>query len=87
MGKMSALSHFTLVPGCEDYSFLDQAVEDFECDLDSVLTSTIDTPELDASLHEADAVPPSVSSGFLHLVSTISDVSRPQLATSIKSCK
>ena len=29
-GKVSSLIHFSLEPGCEDYSFLDQAVEDFE---------------------------------------------------------
>ena len=32
-------------------------------------------------------MPPSVSSGFLHLVSTLSKTSRQQLAPSIKSCK
>ena len=29
-GKVSSLTHFPLEPGCEDYSFLDQAVADFE---------------------------------------------------------
>ena len=31
------------------------------------------TPELDASLHEADAIPSLVSLGFLHLVSIVSN--------------
>ena len=30
MGKASSLTHFPLEPGCEEYSFLDQAVADFE---------------------------------------------------------
>ena len=29
-GKLSTLTHFPFKPGCEDYSFLDQAVENFE---------------------------------------------------------
>ena len=37
-GKESTLIHFPLEPQCEDYSFLDQAVEDFEHGLDSILT-------------------------------------------------
>ena len=28
MGKMSTLTYFLLQPGCEDYSLLDQAIED-----------------------------------------------------------
>ena len=38
IGKVSSLTNFLLVPGCEDYSFLDQAVENFEQSLDSILT-------------------------------------------------
>ena len=30
MGKVSYLTHFSLKAGCEDYSFLDQAVKDSE---------------------------------------------------------
>ena len=48
-GKVSLLTHFPLEPGCEDYSFLDQAVAYFEQGLDSVLTSSFETPELDTS--------------------------------------
>ena len=70
-GKVSSLTHFPLEPGCEDYAFLDQAVADFEQGLDSILTDSPETPDLDTSLQESDAVTSSVSSGFLHSVSTI----------------
>ena len=86
-GKMSSLTHFPLELGCEDYSFLDQTMADFEQGLDSILTNSLETPELDASLDEPDAIPSSVYSGFLHLVSTLSDNSKLQLAPSIRSCK
>ena len=83
-GKVSSLTHFPLEPGCEDYAFLDQDVADFKQGQDSILTDSLETPELDASLDEPDAVTySSVSSGFLHLVSTLSDNSKPQLAPSI----
>ena len=86
-GKVSSLTHFPLEQGCEDYSFLDQAVADFGQGLDSILTDSLETAELDGSLDEPDAIPSSVSSGFLHLVSTLSDYSELQLASSIRSCK
>ena len=70
-GKVSSLTHCPLELGCEDYSFLDQAMADFEQGLDSILTNSLETPELDASLDKPDAVPSSVSSGFLHLVSPL----------------
>ena len=66
-GKVSSL---TLEPGCGDYSFLDQAVADFEQGLVSILTNSLETPELDTSLDESDAITSSISSGFLPLVST-----------------
>ena len=84
---MSSLTHFPLEPGCEDYAFLDQAVADFKQGLDSILTDSLETPDLDTSLQESDAVTSSVSSGFLHSVSTISDNSKPQLAPSIRTRK
>ena len=86
-GKVSSLTHFALEPGCKDYSFLDQAVADFEQGLDSILTNSLETPVLDTSLDKPDAITSSVSSGFLHLVSTLSDNSKPQLAASIISHK
>ena len=86
-GKVSSLTHFPLESGCEDYSFLDQAVADFEQDLDSTFTDSIKRPELDTFLDKPDAIPSSVSSGFLHLVSTIFHTSKPQLAPSIRSHK
>ena len=64
-GKVSSLTHFPLEPGCEDYAFLDQAVADFEQGLDSILTDSLETLELDTSLEEPDAITSSVSSGFL----------------------
>ena len=67
-GKVSPLTHFALEPGCENYSFLDHAVSDFEQGLDSILTNSLETPELDISLDEPDAVTSSVSPGFLHSV-------------------
>ena len=60
---------------------------DFEQGLDSILTNSLETPELDTSLDEFDAIRSSVSSGFLHLVSTLSDNSKLQLAPSIRSHK
>ena len=59
---------------------------DFEQGLDSILTNSLETPELDASLDEPDAVLSSVS-WFLCLVSTLSVNSKPQLAPSIRSHK
>ena len=82
-GKVSSLTHFPLEPGCEDYAFLDQAVADFEQGLDSILTDSLKTPELDTSLDETDAITSPVSSGFLYLVNTLSDNSKPELAPSI----
>ena len=87
-GKVSSLTHFPLEPGCEDYAFLDQAVADFEQGLDSILTDSFKTPELDTSLDEPDAVTSSsVSSGFLHSVSTLSDNSKLQIVPSIQTHK
>ena len=70
-----------------DYSFLDQAVADFEQGLDLILTDSLKTPELDTSLDEPDAITSSVSFGFLHSVSTSSNNSKRQLASSIRSYK
>ena len=82
-GKVSSLTYFPLEPGCENYSFLDQAVADLEQGLDFILTDSPKTPELDTSLDEPDVITSSVSSGFLHLVSTLSDTSKLQLAPTI----
>ena len=67
-GKVSSLTLFPLEPGCEDYSFLDQVVADFEKGLDSILTDSIEMPELDTSLDDPDALKSSDSSGFLHSI-------------------
>ena len=84
---MSSLTHIPLEPGCEDYAFLDQAVADIEQGLDSILTDSLEAVELDTSLEEPDAITSSVFSGVLHLVSTLSDNSKPQLAPSIHTHK
>ena len=83
-----AINHFPLEPGCEDYTFLGQAVADFKQGLESILTDSLETSALDTSLEEPDTITsPSVSSGFLHSVSTLSDNSKLQLAPSICTCK
>ena len=48
-GKVSSLTNLPLEPGCEDYSFLDEAVADIEHGLDSILTDSMETPELNTS--------------------------------------
>ena len=63
-GKDSLLTHFPMEQGCEDYSFLDQGVADFEQGLDSILTDSIKTLELNASLDEPDAITFSVPFWF-----------------------
>ena len=46
-GRVSSSTHFQFGPGCEDYAFLDHAVDEFECGLDSILTDSIEKLELD----------------------------------------
>ena len=75
-GKVSSLTHFPLEPECEDYFLLDQAVADIQQGLDSILTDSIRTPELDVTLDDPDAITSSVSSRFLCLIRTISDTSK-----------
>ena len=86
-GKVSSLTYFPLEPGCEDYAFLDQAVVDFKQGLDSILTDSLETPELDTFLDEPDVITSTISSGFLCLVSTLSDNSKLQRAPSIHTHK
>ena len=86
-GKMSSLIQSTLEPGLEDYSFLDQSVADIGQGLDSILTDSIETPKLDTSLDEPDAITSSVSSEFLHLACIISDTSNLHLGPIIGSHK
>ena len=64
-GKVVTLVHFPLGPGYEDYTFVDQAVEDVEHGLHAILTDSTDT-----SLNELDAFSSSVSPGFIFLDST-----------------
>ena len=72
-------------PGCEDYSFLDQAVQDFQHGLNYILIDSIKTPGLDISFDEFDTVDSSVSSGLLYMLSHLPDSSKIQLGLSIKS--
>ena len=65
IGKVTSLTHFPLEQDPEDYSFQDQAVADSEQGLDSILTDSIETPELDTFLDEPDSITSSVSSRFL----------------------
>ena len=62
---------------------MDQAFADFEQGLDSILIDSLETLELDTSLDEPDVITSSVSSGFLPMVSILSDNSKLQLAPSI----
>ena len=73
------------IRGCEGYSFLDQAVADYEHGLYSILTDSVETMQLDASFDKPDVTLSSVSFGFLHSVITISDNSKLQLSLSIIS--
>ena len=67
---------------------MDQSVADFKQGLDSILTDSLKTLELDTSLNEPDAVTSSsVSSGFLCSVSTLPDNSKLQHASSIYTHK
>ena len=86
-GKVSSLTHSPLEPGCEDYSCLVQAVADSYQGLDAILTNSLETPKLDTSLDEADAITSAVSSGFLCSVSTLCDNSKLLLSPSIRSHK
>ena len=62
MGKASALTHFALEPGCDNNSFFDQAVADFEHGLDSICTNSVVMLNQDACINEPDTV---TSSDFL----------------------
>ena len=68
MGNVSMLIYSTPEQGCEDYSFLDQALEDFEHIFILSSWTLVNTTKLDTSFDVADTMPSSVSSGFLHLI-------------------
>ena len=71
----------------ENITLLDQSVADFEQGLDSVLTNSMKTPELDASFDKCDNMISSVFSGFLFSFSIVSCTSKLQLPSSITSHK
>ena len=52
IGKVSTLTHFMPEPGCEDYSFLNQAFDDFEHCHYSILAESVEIPEPDASFDD-----------------------------------
>ena len=87
MGKVSTVTYFLLEISCEDSSFLDQPVEDYEQGLDSILADSTETPELDDSFDKSDAITFSISSGFVCSVSTLSGNFKLQVAPSIKAQK
>ena len=63
--------HFSSLQGepcCEEYTLLDQTVEECEHGLHSILTDSINIPKLGASFEEFNAVVTSVSLGFLNSV-------------------
>ena len=69
---MLTIAYLPLEQEFKDYSGLDQAVADFEFGLNSILTDSVKTVDLDASIDEHDTMPSSsVSSGFLCLVYTL----------------
>ena len=66
IAKVSTLTQFPLVPGCDYYCFFFWTRQWSTCN--SFLMDSIYTPKLDASLAKANAVPSSISLGFLHSV-------------------
>ena len=87
MVKVPSLTHLPLEPGCEDYSFLDQAVAAFEQGMDSILTNSIETAEIDRCFDKPDVITSSVYSGFICLVYIVSFTSKSKLTPSIRSHK
>ena len=75
-GKVSALTDFPLEPGYRDYSLLGPSSQRPWAWFWFHPPDPIESPELDASFDEADTRPSLVSSGFLYLVITISDISK-----------
>ena len=86
MWKKSTLTHIPLGPWCENNLFWTRHWETLSMVL-ILSTWSPDTPELNASFNEADAMPSSVSSGYLHWLGTIFGNSGPQHAPSTKSNK
>ena len=54
--KVSTLAHILLELDCEDYTFLGQAVEEFEHVLKSIFMDSVDTLKLDASFGKFDTI-------------------------------
>ena len=80
---VSTSTHFLLEPGCGDYPLLGQTVAYIKHVLDSILTDSVKTLEMDTSFDTFDALSSSVSSGFLYSFSAISHNSKLQFAPRI----
>ena len=61
IGKMPTLVNFLHELDCEDFTCLDQVVDNFEYGLDSILMDSVETPELDTYFGEPDAISYSVT--------------------------
>ena len=83
--EVSILTHFFLESGYKDYSFLNQVVADFELWFSFHPHWLQHNTSTWCILWWAWCCDFSVSPGFLHWVTKISDNSKPQLAPSIKS--
>ena len=70
MCEMSTIFNFPLEQRCEECTFLDQGVEDFELSLDSVFMNAIEMSDLHALCKGSDVAASSVYIGFLCSVST-----------------
>ena len=66
---------------------MDQDVEDFEHDLDSILSDSLKIPDLDAAFDKDETRLSSVSLGFLLSVNINSDICKLELVPSIKAYK
>ena len=86
MGKVWCLTLFPFKVGCVEYTFFDHAVDEFEYGLDSIITDSTKTPEMDVSF-DPEAIVLSVFLGCLCLISTLYDTIKPKLTPSIKPCK
>ena len=84
IGKVCTLAICPVEPGCGDYTFLDQVMEDSKQSLDYIFVYSSETPKLNVSFDESFTVDCSVFSGSPCLVSTISKTSELKLVPSIE---
>ena len=84
IGKVSRLTHLQLNQGVRITHFWNKESKTLSMALILSPQTLVNTPKLNASFDKADAMPSSVSSEFLCLVSNNSDNSRLKPATKIK---